>query len=115
MDANRFDRIARTLGEQRDRRGVVKVAAGGALGLLGAGALGRTVLGQDLEAESRGYKGDDCDVNRDCRKGLICDTDNFTCQYRKNCGGGKGHACQGTPQCCRNRGLTCVRKKCRRR
>jgi hypothetical protein len=114
VDANRFDRLSRSVGEQTNRRNMLKAAAGGTLALAGLGVLSRAALGQDVMAESRGYKGDDCFDNTDCRRGLRCSTKNSTCQYKRNCGGKKNDACQGDGQCCKGRNLVCDNKKCRR-
>ena len=113
MDASRFDRFARTFSEAASRRDTIKVAAGGALAAVGIGALGSAVLGQDVTVESRGFKGDDCDSDPDCRRGLFC-ASTGTCKYTRTCGGKKNDACQGTGQCCRNRNLRCTNRKCKR-
>jgi hypothetical protein len=115
MDGKRFDRLTRMLSRQTHRRGIAKVAAGGALSVVGLNALSRAALGQDVSAESQGYKGDDCFDNSDCRQGLKCDQDKQVCQYPRNCGGKKNAACQGDAQCCKNKNLECKNKKCRRR
>ena len=109
MEGMNFDRLTRTIGEQTNRRGMLKVAAAGTLSVLGLGAAGRVALGQDVTAESRGYKGDSCTDTgkRKCRKGLFCDANTTTCQYPRNCGGLKGAACQGNGQCCQRRNLIC--------
>jgi hypothetical protein len=114
MDANRFDRLTRSLSDATSRRGTIKVAAGGALAAAGMGALGSTVFGQDVTTESKGFKGDDCSSDNDCRRGLFC-ASSGTCKYTRNCGGKKNDACQGTAQCCKNRNLRCINRKCRRR
>src|SRR3954453_15059396 len=96
VDSNRFDNLARIVGEQTDRRRMLKVAAGSALAVAGLGALSRTALGEDVSAESNGFKGDSCENNSDCKKGLICNTSNTNprCEYRNNCGAKKGQACK---------------------
>jgi hypothetical protein len=108
----RFDRLSRTIGAQTDRRGMLKAAAGGTLALLGVGALGRpAAAAQDVTAESNGFKGDKCDNNNDCKKGLRCGN-NGRCEYKKNCGGKKGAACKNNGDCCGN--LRCKNKRCKR-
>jgi hypothetical protein len=114
MDANRFDRLTRAMGAARNRRQMAKTAGAGVLAAVGMTALGRATLGQELQAESQGFKGDDCDVNQDCRRGLLCNQSSFTCQYKRNCGGKKNDACQGTAQCCNGKNLVCRNKKCKR-
>jgi hypothetical protein len=113
VDQNRFDHLTRHIGEQTDRRSMFKTAAAGTLALLGVGAFGRAALGQDVGAESQGFKGDSCDENKDCRKGLICN-DAGRCEYKKNCGGKKGDACKNNGQCCSNKNLKCQNRKCKR-
>lgn len=113
MDADRFDHMTRMLGEQRDRRGMVKAATGSALAVLGMGALGRAALGQEVSAEGKGFKGNKCDNNNDCKKGLVCNNKG-KCEYKKNCGGKKGDACKKDKDCCKNKNLKCENKKCKR-
>jgi hypothetical protein len=64
MDADRFDAIARVLGSSPDRRGLLKAAGGGALGLVGLSAL------QDDAAAGGGNK--NCRNNNDCGKNQRC-------------------------------------------
>lgn len=114
MDANRFDTLARAIGEQTDRRRIVKTAAGGTLAMLGLGAISRAALGQDVTAESNGFQGDSCDNNNDCKKGLLCNSSRGKCEYKRNCGGKKGDACKNNGQCCSNKNLKCQNRKCKR-
>ena len=83
MDDKRFDYLTRQVGQQSDRRTMVKTAVGGALALLGIGA----VAGQS-EARNRnnnnnnnnrnrrrnqtGYEDDPCASNEECLEGLQC-------------------------------------------
>ena len=114
MDANRFDRLSRTVGEQTDRRMMLKTAAAGTLAAVGMGALGRVALGQDVTVESKGFKGDKCNNNNDCKKGLVCNSKD-KCEYKSNCGGKKGQACKKTKDCCNGKNLKCKNKKCKRK
>jgi hypothetical protein len=57
---DRFDALAKELGEPQDRRGMIKAAAGGTLGLLGFAALADEVLGKK------------CKKKKDCPKGKKC-------------------------------------------
>lgn len=111
MDSNRFDNISRMVGEQSDRRSMLKTAAGGALALAGLGAVGRVALGQDVSAEG-GYKDQNCSKDANCKKGLICNVDG-KCEYQKSCGGKNKDACKKDKDCCA--GFQCNNKKCRRR
>jgi hypothetical protein len=110
VDTNRFDNISREVGEQTDRRGMLKTAAGGTLALLGLGAVSRVALGQEVEAE-KGYKGQKCKRNKTCKKGLTCN-DEGRCEYKASCGGKKNDACKKNRDCCG--GFKCVKKKCKR-
>ena len=119
MDANRFDNMTRSIGEQRTRRDMLKTAAAGTLAVAGLGALGRVALGQDVSIEAKGFKGDKCDNNSDCKKGLKCDNDNDPnnegkCEYKSNCGGKKNQACKKTKDCCNGKNLRCKNRKCKR-
>lgn len=114
MDANRFDRFSRAVGARTDRRDMLKTAAAGTLALAGLGAVGRAALGQDVTAESSGFKNDNCDVDDDCRTGLICNQSRGKCEYKRNCGGKKGDACKNTGDCCSNKNLKCQNRKCKR-
>jgi hypothetical protein len=108
LDGKRFDYLARALGEQTDRRGMAKAAAGGALALLGLGALGRNAV----TAASGGFDGDTCETNADCRKGLRCKGAG-RCRYKASCGGKKGDACKNSGDCCN--GLRCKNDKCKKK
>ena len=117
MDANRFDSLSRSIGEQRNRRDMLKTAAAGTLAVAGLGAFGRAALGQAVSAESQGFKGDSCDDNDDCRRGLVCvlrSSGNRRCEYKRNCGGKKNDACKNNGDCCKNKNLTCDNRKCKR-
>jgi len=116
VEGKSFDQLTRTIGAQANRRGMIKVAAAGALSTLGMGALGRAALGQDVSAEA-GFEGDNCDSNTDCRRGLFCNTNlsNPRCEYRRSCGGKKNDACRNDNECCRNRNLECRNRRCKRR
>ena len=117
VDANRFDRLARTIGAQTSRRTMVKTATGGTLAILGLGSVARAALGQDVSAEAQGFEGDSCDNSDDCKKGLVCRTrssGNKRCEYKKNCGGKKNDACKNTGDCCKNKNLRCQNRKCKR-
>jgi hypothetical protein len=113
VDSIRFDRLSRVVGEQTDRRGMLKVAAGSALALTGLGAFVGGALAD------QGYKGDDCSNNPDvCKSGLRCN-DDFKCEYKHKCGGqrrGKpGDACKKRKDCCqKGTKQTCNNKKCKR-
>jgi hypothetical protein len=112
VDHNRFDNLTRSIGQQSNRRSMMKTAAGGALALLGMSAISRVALGQDVSAE-KGFKGQKCDGDSDCKRGLICNV-NSKCEYKKNCGGKKGDACKNNGDCCNGKNLTCKNKKCKR-
>jgi hypothetical protein len=110
MDANRFDRLSRAVGDQMDRRGMFKAAAGGALGLLGLSVL-------DGDVSAKGFDGDRCKKNKNCGTGLECrgskkkrKDNKGKCRYRDGCGD-KGDACQNNDDCCGSR--KCRDKECR--
>ncbi len=113
MDSKRFDALARHIGEQTNRRSMMKTAAGGTLALLGLGALGQAALGQNVSAESNGFDGDDCVENADCKRGLICNSGG-RCEYKKNCGGKKNDARKNNNDCCNGKNLKCQNRKCKR-
>ena len=132
MDAERFDRLSRQVARQSNRRGVFKAVAGGALAVLGVGAVRRSA------AAVSGANGDTCDSNADCGDGLTCE--NFSrgllggslagtpfgppgldlplingrsgrCRYRNGCGQ-EGDICQRNDDCCG--GFNCPNNRCRR-
>ena len=115
MDHNRFDHLTRAVGEQTDRRRMLKTAAAGTLVALGMSSVSRVALGQDVTAEANGFEGDSCVDSSDCKKGLRCDTNRGRCEYRNKCGGKKGHACKRNSDCCNGRNLTCQNRRCKRK
>jgi len=114
MDEKRFDQLSRFVGDQTDRRHMLRAAAGSVLAAAGLVALARTALGEDVIAESRGYKGDPCDDSTDCRTGLVCNQSRGKCQYRKACGGLKKDACKKDGDCCQQQNLVCTNHRCKR-
>jgi len=112
--------MARNVGEQTNRRNMIKAAAGSTLAVLGMGAVGRATLGQGVSAEARGYRRDDCSSNANiCRNGLECNADTLTCEYTHKCGGKlrgkKGDDCESASDCCKRKNLFCNdNNKCRR-
>ena len=113
MDANRFDTLTRRIGAQTNRREMLKTAAAGTLAIAGLGAVGRVALGQEVSAESQGFKGDDCESADDCRRGLVCNVAG-RCEYKRSCGGKKRDACQKDNDCCKRKNLICKNRKCKR-
>jgi hypothetical protein len=92
MDAERFDAISRALGTQSRRRGMLKVAAGGALGALGLSRLTDSALAGK------------CDTNKDCRGNDVCDKNKCVeCKSDKDCS--KKDICD------RNKCVECTRNK----
>jgi hypothetical protein len=134
LDNRRFDRLSRHVGAQTSRRGAFKAAAGGALALVGLGAVSRKAAAQT------GLEGDSCLSTADCRAGLECrgassgllggllagqpygppgitDSPPFApstgvCRFRNNCSR-EGQACNRNDDCCD--GLECNNNRCRNR
>ena len=90
MDANRFDAISRTVGAQQDRRGLLKTAAVGGLGLLGLSA------GHDVALAKK------CKNNGDCKNDQIC--------KNKKC---KNVQCKNSGDCGKNQ--KCKNNKCKKK
>jgi len=124
VDSTRFDRISRVVGEQTDRRGMLKVVAGSALAAMGFGA-----FAGGARAET-GFRGDSCsgcprNSGCFCKKGLYCTSSSSdgTCQYKYECGnqqrGRLDDACRENNDCCNNpktgQDYICRRQKCERR
>jgi hypothetical protein len=107
MDANRFDAIARVVGTSSDRRGLLKSAAGSALGLVGLSALSEGALAK-------------CKNDKDCKNGDVCDHDkcvecakNKDCKDDKRCENNKCVECKKNSDCkndkvCDKNKNTCV-------
>jgi hypothetical protein len=136
MDARNFDRLSRHVGAQRMRRTMLRSALGGALALLGAGAVGREVT-----AAATGYNGDPCFTAADCQTGLVCqggstgilggtlaggpygppsaapllEGSSGRCRYHSSCGAKSDQACRNTGDCCSGLNLHCHNNTCRRR
>jgi len=135
MDAERFDRMTRTVAKSANRRTLLRSGAAGAMALLGMRAV------REQAAANDGYDGSVCDTNADCRTGLICegsstgilggslagtpygpgvsipliDGKSGRCRYRDgdNCAK-SGQTCERDSDCCNGLGLTCRGKKCSR-
>ena len=74
MDDRQFDEITRTVGMQSARRGMLKAAAGGILGLVGLSALTDRALAEDVVADAR-----ECDKDKDCKHDDVCNTKKHKC------------------------------------
>jgi Cys-rich repeat protein len=85
----RFDDWTKELGAQYDRRGVVKTATVGVLGLFGLGGLNETALAKKK-----------CKKNKDCNDG-------------KKCKGGKCVQCKNNGDC--KKGQKCKNNKCKKK
>jgi hypothetical protein len=91
MDANRFDAIARVVGTSSDRRGLLKTAAGGALGLVGLSALSEGALAK-------------CKKDKDCKGDDVCDNNKCVeCKKNKDCKGSEGCEKNKCVECKKNR------------
>jgi Cys-rich repeat protein len=106
VDDSRFDEITRVLGGQSARRGMLKAAAGGVLGLVGLAALTDGALARDCTKDK------DCPPNKLChnKKCVECATD-------RNCSDGQVCVrnqcivrCKSDNDCGRNE--FCVQKEC---
>lgn len=113
MDGDRFDSLSRSVGEETSRRGMLKAAAGGALGLLGLGAVSDGVWA------GKGFDGNKCKKNKNCGKGLECrgakkkkngKDKKGKCRYTDGCGD-KGDLCKNNSDCCGSR--KCRNNSCR--
>ncbi len=87
MDGDRFDGLARRLGQRR--RTLLQTAAIGAVGLLGLAAVGEEALAKQ------------CDNNKDCPKG------------NPRCKAGKCVQCKQNGDC--NQNQVCKNNKCKKR
>src|SRR5215204_5995445 len=108
MDADRFDTLSRVLGTQSQRRGMVKAAAGGALGLLGLSRLTDSALARKCNNDNDCTGNDVCDhkkcveckSNKDCSNKDVCDRNKCVeCTRNKDCK--KNQKC--TNQRCKNK------------
>lgn len=104
VDADRFDAYSRSIGSQADRRGVLRAALSGALGLVGL-----SVPAEDTLA--KGYEGDKCKKNKNCGTGLHCKgakkkkhkkDKKGKCRYKGGCGE-KDDYCKQNDDCCGSR------------
>ena len=95
MDANRFDTLARVVGSSADRRGLLRAATGGALGLVGLSALADRALADEVVDEAR-----HCNKDKDCKNKDVCDkkknkcvecNKNKDCKNNQKC---KSHKCK---------------------
>jgi hypothetical protein len=137
MEETRFDEWPRQVGQQTDRRTIVKTALGGALAVLGLGGLAAHSDARNKRnnrSNRTGYEGDPCASNDDCLQGLRCQGARVgiapgfptpieipvitgkagRCRYKKGCGGERGDACKRNGDCCDNENLTCDNNRCKR-
>ena len=141
MDGKRFDYLTRQVGQQADRRTMVKTALGGSLALLGLGGLTQQSEARNnnnnkknRRANQTGYEDDPCATSDDCLQGLRCEGAREgiapgyptpieipvitgkpgRCRYKKSCGGERGDACKRNGDCCKGDNLTCDNNRCQR-
>jgi hypothetical protein len=80
MDDRQFDDMTRTVGMQTDRRGLLKAAAGGVLGLVQLSELADRVLAKKCKKDKdcsssqlcHNKKCVECKSDRDCNKSQKC-------------------------------------------
>jgi Cys-rich repeat protein len=104
MDAGRFDAISRALGTETRRRGMLKAAAGGALGVLGVSRLTDSAQARRCKTDNDCNRNDvckkqkcvECKSDKDCSKGNFCDRNqcvecikNRDCKSNQRCTNGK--------------------------
>ena len=134
MDDKRFDYLTRQVGQQADRRTMVKTALGGTLALLGLGGLTQQSEARNNRNPRTGYEDDPCATSDDCLQGLRCEGAREgiapgyptpieipvitgspgRCRYNKSCGGERGDACKRNGDCCKGDNLTCDNNRCQR-
>ena len=98
LDDRQFDDMTRVLGRQSGRRGMLKAAAGGVLGLVGLSALTDGVMARK------------CKNDKDCPSSKVCHNKNCVeCKSDRNCSGGSMwkknkcvRKCQNNTDCNRN-------------
>jgi hypothetical protein len=93
MDANRFDALARVVGSSADRRGLLKAAAGSALGLVGLSALANGVMAADVVAEAK-----NCHKDKNCKGDDVCDKKKNKCVECNN-----NKDCKNNQKCKKNK------------
>ena len=83
MDDRQFDDMTRAVGMQTARRGMLKAAVGGALGLVGLSALADRALADEVVDEAR-----HCNKDKDCKNKDVCDKKKnkcVECNKNKDC------------------------------
>jgi hypothetical protein len=86
VDDHRFDAITRDVGTQADRRGMLKAAAGGVLGLVALSAMSNDASARKCD-NSKDCKGNDvCKKGKcvECKKDKNCNT-GFVCNKKNKC------------------------------
>ena len=134
MDHRRFDRLTRQVGQQTDRRSMIRTAIGGTLAVLGLGLAGRGAGAQS------GREGGNCFTDADCETGLVCEGVGTSfigsliaegygpptagtlfgpqpgaCRFRSgdNCAH-SGQFCRNDGDCCNGLNLVCRNDTCKR-
>ena len=108
MDDRRFDEMTRVLGGQSGRRGMLKAAAGGVLGLVGLSAVADRASARECR-RNRDCRNNDrcvnrrcveCDRDRDCSSGQFCVSNECVdCRRNRDCR--SNEKCNNQGQCVR--------------
>ena len=111
MDSQQFDNLTKSRAGERTRRNALRTAAVLGAGLVGARALGASA--QTVEPMGNKCSGKSCNKNKNCGKGLTCNTKKGKCEYKNGNSGSKGDTCCGNGDC--KSGLKCKNNTCKKK
>ncbi|MFM8593727.1 MAG: hypothetical protein ACKOCK_04975 [Chloroflexota bacterium] len=110
MEKSLFDRIARGLGSQTDRRSALKAFAA----TIAAIGLGRELPAEaapEVQARCLGLNANCAGGRSNCCQGLKCKTKTGTCEWLRDHGTQEGDWCERKRDCDRHLGLKCDKQK----
>lgn len=108
LDSRAFDQLTKRLGMTGTRRNAMRMAV--VLGAAGLGGQALTAHGETVAPAGNKCKGKRCNSNKNCGKGLFCNSSG-TCQYKHGNKGKKGNTCCGNNDC--KNGLQCKNNTCK--
>lgn len=110
MEHSTFDKIARGIGKQADRRSALKAFAA-SITAIGLGRAIPAIAAPEVQARCLGLNGECLGGRSNCCQGLRCAKKTGTCEWLKDHGTQEGDWCAARGECSANAGLRCDKVK----